>query len=56
MFFATKISAALERFKPILIDQIMVQMGWPLIGLRLNLKDVVVICFGLCFAHLKLLG
>ena len=56
MLFIAKTSAAFERFKPILIDQIMVQMGWPLIGLRPNLKDLVVICFGLCFAHLNILG
>jgi len=39
-----KICAALERLKPILIDQIMLQMGWPVMGLRLKLKDVLVWC------------
>jgi hypothetical protein len=43
--------AALERVKPILIDQIMVQMGWPTLGLRLDLKDFLIICFGLCFTR-----
>ena len=41
----------LERFKPVLIDLILVQMGWPAIGLKTGLKDLIVCCFALCFAQ-----
>jgi hypothetical protein len=44
----------LERFKVIVIDQIMLQMGWPTLGARLNLKDILVICFALCLAQWRI--
>ena len=46
-----KLCEALERFKPTLIDLILVQMGWPTIGLKTGLKDLIVCCFALCFAQ-----
>lgn len=46
--------AALERFKPILIDQIMLQMGWPIVGLRIDLKDVLAICCALFMAQWRI--
>ncbi|HWF63716.1 MAG TPA: hypothetical protein VN685_03795 [Rhizomicrobium sp.] len=51
-----KIREALERFKPALIDLILVQLGWPAIGLKTGLKDLIVCCFALCFAQWGLLG
>jgi hypothetical protein len=50
-----RLRAALERLKPILIDLILVQMGWPTIGLKTGLKDLIVCCFALCFAQWGLL-
>ena len=41
----------LERIKLVLIDQVLLQMGWPTLGSRLNLKDILVICFALCVAQ-----
>jgi hypothetical protein len=49
-----KSPAAWERLRPILIDLIMVQMGWPAVGLKTGLKELIVCCFALCFAQLGL--
>lgn len=43
-----KLCEALERLKPILIDQVMLQMGWPVLGSRLNLRELLAWCFALC--------
>ena len=51
----TRVPAVWERLRPIVIDLIMVQMGWPAIGLKTGLKDLIVCCFALCFAQWGLL-
>jgi hypothetical protein len=51
----TKSPAAWERLRPILIDLILLQMGWPTLGLKMGLKDLIVCCFALCFAQWGLL-
>jgi hypothetical protein len=58
LFFAhaSKIRATLEHLKPLLIDQIMVQMGWPTIGLRIELKDILAICCALLLAQWRIEG
>ena len=47
--------AVWDRFRPVLIDLILSQMGWPTIGLKTGLKDLIVCCFALCFAQWGLL-
>lgn len=48
--------ATLERIKPLLIDQIMVQMGWPIIGLRMDLTDLLGMCCALLLARVDRLS
>lgn len=46
----SQIRALLDRFKPILIDQIMLQIGWPLVGIRLSLREILIWSFVLFIA------